>query len=563
MTRLATLLFAAGAFLAGCPGSTPCTVVRDCPSAQRCLNKECVDPGGSPPSALGEACRTTTDCSSGLTCETLDQGFAGGFCSAACTDSSTCKPGACTPLASASLCTPSCTSDQQCRQGYGCCASLGNVCVPLAACTPASCSRPVVASALPGQVQAFGTHKVGDTITFTVPPNTGSFTILQQAQLATLTVVYKGSEIDNSAVPLKIVMPDGGVVYDDATFNPPSSTDGGVDSSGAYAYYGGGTPSTAAFTLPNTSASLAQGVPAGDWKFVVNDYANECTFLSGCSDGGTAENTYDVSVVTRQAPGATMDVAFYIVTDAFSEANAGTDPSVQRMVKTYQDIFLNKAGITVNAVFHDVSAADKARFGTNISVTQSGPCAELSQMFTLSGAHPGNTMNVFLVQGLRDANGTSGGTVVGIDGTIPGPSSYNGTVQSGAVVSAADLFKKATGTSCSGGMNLGGCGADSVAYIAAHESGHFLGLFHTTEQQGDVFDTLSDTPKCPCLNCSSLSDRPSCGTSSPFITADRCVVSASCGGGDDLMFWFLQPGVSAGTLSPQQAQVMRLNPLVH
>jgi hypothetical protein len=29
------------------------------------------------------------------------------------------------------------------------------------------------------------------------------------------------------------------------------------------------------------------------------------------------------------------------------------------------------------------------------------------------------------------------------------------------------------------------------------------------------------------------------------------------------MFWFLQSGASAGVLTPQQALVMRLNPVVH
>jgi hypothetical protein len=538
-------------------------VPRDCPSAQRCVNRGCVDPGGQPPSALGEACRTTADCLGGLTCETVDQGFAGGFCTVSCTAFSACTASTCTPVAAQSLCTPACTSDQQCRQGYGCCPTLGNVCVPLAACTPAQCSRPVVASALPsGQVQQFGTHKVGDTITFNVPANTGSFTIVEQAQLATLTVVYKNAVIDNSAVPLTITRPDNTVVFNDATSPNDSSPDGGTDPSGHYAFYGGSSPSTAAFTIPATSTALDAGVPAGAWKFVVNDYANECTFLSGCNDGGTAENTYDVSVVTRLAPGATMDVAFFIATDAFSEANAGTDPSVQRMVKTYKDIY-GQAGISVNAVFHDLSATDKARFGTNISATATSPCDDLSQMFTLSGKFPGNTMNLFLVQGLRDASGSGGGTIVGIDGTIPGPSSYNGTVQSGAVVSAADLF---SGTCGATSPDLGGCGADRVAIIAAHETGHFLGLFHTTELEGADFDPLTDTPKCPCLSCSSALDRPKCGTTNaPQLFSHLCrpQTAPTCGGGDNLMFWYLETGVSAGTISPQQAQVMRLNPLVH
>jgi hypothetical protein len=563
VTRLAVLLIA-GCLFAGCSdSSTPCSTVRDCRSTQRCVSGGCVDPGGQPPSALGEACRTTADCTSGLTCQTT-AGFAGGFCTASCTSSAGCIASACTPVGGVSVCTPACTLDSQCRQEYGCCPTLGNVCVPLAACTPAACSRPVVPSALPaGQVQDFGTHKVNDEIIFNVPVGTGSFTIVEQARLATLTVTFQNTLQDNSAVPLTITKPDGTVVFNDANSPNDTSPDGGTDPSGHYAFFGGSSPSTGALTIPATSAALDGGVPPGAWKFKVNDYAYECTILSGCNDGGTTENTYDVSVLTRQAPGTTMDVAFYIATDAFSEANAGTDPSVQRMVSTFKSIYL-QAGITVNAAFHDLSATDKARFGTNISATSTGPCDDLSQMFTLSGAHPGNTMNLFLVQSLRDASGGGGGTIVGVDGTIPGPASYNGTVQSGAVVSAADLF--AGIAACGGGMNIGGCGADRVAYIAAHETGHFLGLFHTSEQQGADFDPLTDTAKCPCIQCASATDRPNCGTNganAPFITASRCLSPPTCGGGDNLMFWFLQTGASAGALSPQQIQVMRLNPLVH
>ena len=198
----------------------------------------------------------------------------------------------------------------------------------------------------------------------------------------------------------------------------------------------------------------------------------------------------------------------------------------------------------------------------NISEDVTGPCSELSQMFTLSSSNPGNTMNLFLVQSLRSAS-SGGNTVVGIDGTIPGPSSMNGTVSSGAVVSAVDLFAGSL-TSCGTNPNMAGCGPDRVAYIGAHETGHFLGLFHTTEEDGSNFDSLADTMKCACTTCASPTQRPNCGStsvSSPSISADRCV-SGSCGGGDNLMFWLLQAGVSLGTLTDEQGQVMRLNPLL-
>jgi hypothetical protein len=429
----------------------------------------------------------------------------------------------------------------------------------------------VVNSALPAdQVQKFGTLQVGKEVSFNVPANTGSVTIVQQAQAANLTVVFKGTVIDNSAVPLTVKRPDGQVVYDDSTAGTDSSPDGGIDPSGDYVFYGGGTPSTAAFTFPNTSSSLAAGVPAGTWKFVVNDYANECTFLTGCTDGGTAADTYEVSVITRPLPaGSALDAAFYIVGDMntlggtpLRAANAGTDSTVQRMVQTFKTVMAN-AGITANVVFYDVSATERARFGT-LTANSTGPCDDLSQMFTISSAHPGTTMNLFLVQNLRVDTGNGSTTVIGIDGTIPGPTSYNGTVHSGAVVSAADLFT-ATLQSCpANGINVGGCGPDEVAFIAAHEAGHFLGLFHTTEQEGADFDPLTDTLKCPCLNCAAATDLPKCTSSSPpLLTASRCNASSNCGGGDNLMFWLLAPGVSRGNLSSQQAQVMRLNPLVH
>jgi len=453
------------------------------------------------------------------------------------------------------------------------CPTLGNACVPPGACTPSTCERSIVTSALPAaQVQSLGLHKVGTELPFTVPAGAGSVTIVQQAKIAGLNIVYHNQVIDNSAVPLTVTFPDGRVAYDDNVDAGTPSPDGGEDPSGNYAFYGGGTPNTAAFTVPNTAASLDAGVPAGTWKFVVNDYAYECTFVSGCSDGGSADSEYDVSVITRALPaGSTLDLGFYIVADVntlagtpLRAANAPNDPNVKRMVQTIQSIMAN-AGIAVNVQFFDVSDAARARFGTNLNVTSTGPCDEMNQMFTLSSANSGNLMNLFLVQGLRATNSSGTGMVVGVDGTIPGPSSFNGTVNSGAVVSIADLFSSLAGCP-NGAYDVGACGPDEVAFIAAHETGHFLGLFHTTEQEGADFDPLTDTPKCPCTSCASTSQRSRCGTygtNAPALLGTNCSSAPTCGGGDNLMFWFLQSGVSAGRLSSQQSQVMRLNPTVH
>ena len=146
------------------------------------------------------------------------------------------------------------------------------------------------------------------------------------------------------------------------------------------------------------------------------------------------------------------------------------------------------------------------------------------------------------------------------------PSSFSGTVHSGAAVSLADLFSPPI---CGPSIDIGTCGADQVAFIAAHEAGHFLGLFHTTEADGRYFDPITDTLKCPCTQCASSTDKPNCPTGGTdanpvFLRATQCVSPGiGCGGGSNLMFWQLNAAASEGFLTAQQGAVMRLNPVVH
>lgn len=444
--------------------------------------------------------------------------------------------------------------------------------------TPAdggTCVEPVVSSALPAsQVLTFGQKGVGTKVSFDVPAGTASVVIVQQAVHAGASVVFNGTTLDNSTVPAGVTVPGGSVIFNDSACDGPAP-DGGAppsctpwtDPETRLAFYGGGTPVTGAFTMPNTSAAVANGIPSGPWSFVVNDYAAECSVTSGCTGGSTA-GIYDVSVLLKpqSVTAHNLDVAFYIVGSgtgslgALTATTAPNEPSVTRMISTLKQIYA-QVGITVRPpAFYDVSAADRARFGTSISIDRTGPCDELHQMFTLSGQHAGNTLNLFLVQAINQSATDHSGTVVGIDGTIPGPSSLNGTVHSGAVVSMADLF---FGTCLPGTQpDISRCGADSVAYIAAHEGGHFLGLFHTTESSGDFFDSVADTLKCPCLSCASTTDRPKCTQSNntAVIHSSQCKTSG-CGGGDNLMFWDFD-NTATGVLTADQGAIMKANPLV-
>lgn len=570
-----------------CAGDAACRSGYVCCST---LGKVCLPPGLCPPDGLAASATLGGGCTAGADCsgdERCLQGpsFPGGLCSRSCAPgaAATCPAGArCLESAVGSVCLKGCAGAADCRSGWSCSVPAeggGKVCQPAApaarTCTPpgsprlvsggmvgpasapASCVKPQSRSALPGaQVQRLGTHRVGESVTFTVPAGAGSVSIVSQAVSAGGEITYKGIKLQNTVVPTLVRGPDGAVLFDDAAAVPD-------DLATAKIYYGTSSPSTGVMTIPNTTAGLdvlaqAGALPQGNWSFLVNDYAAECQGTQDCS-GGTSLSTYDVSVlVGPRAPAltGTLDLAFYLVGTTLTAASAPANSRVVRMVNTLSTL-LGSAGICLGTVtFYDVPQWSRTRYATSIDADKDGPCDALSQMFTL--ARSSAELNFFLVQDIISGS-NPGGQVVGIDGTIPGPSTLGGTVHSGAAVSSVDLSAGACGASTS----FSGCGADRVAYIAAHEAGHWLGLYHTTEATGDSFDTLADTATCKCTSCTTGTRQAACGkaTNPTLVGAGDCA-GATCGGTDNLMFWLLDPTRSQGKLSAQQARVVRANPLV-
>ena len=407
-------------------------------------------------------------------------------------------------------------------------------------------------------VQDLSEHQVGDTVTFSMAAGTSSFTIVSQEVngSAVGTIVWNGTLLPNTVVPDQVRTPANAVYYDDLT---GTSTD---------ALYLGATPVSGAFTAPNTSAGLdtvrmAGQITPGTWSFQANDWARECLSVPGCT-GGSTSGRYHLHAVTKTAPvtsTGTLDVEVYLLTDPSSVIStasaAAADSQVQRWVASL-GYFLGNAGVCLGDVtFHDLPAWISQRFPNgSVNITGDGPCDPLQQLFTTALA-PRRAVHLFLVEELiLDTQQAGGNIVVGVDGSIPGPSGFPGTIVGGAAVG---LFGDFGTGSCStpGAPSLGTCGTDRIAYIAAHEVGHWLGLSHTTESTGDFFDPLTDTGECPCDSCGGRTCPNSAG-----LTAAQCTVSATCAGGDNLMFWLLQPPYSMGALSRDQGQVVRLNTAV-
>jgi len=439
--------------------------------------------------------------------------------------------------------------------------------VPPPACT---LETPQPSALSLAQVLQLGVHTVGETVTFTVPASVGSVTIVQQGTepLAPASVTYQGSLVANTVVPLTVKV-DGVEFFNDnvtPTGDDPAfwGTKNGIGS----VFFDSASPWAGTMTVPNTTHMLQYvqdhgGVPAGTWSIVVNDYVEECRVLgpAKCVVGnGTLTyppGKYDVKVLLK--PGAVpaagaVDVNFYLVTTQLTAATASASASVARMRQTL-GTYLARAGVTLGAVnYVDMPSEVKARYAAGVDVDDSLPCGDVATVLRMSNAE--NAMSLFLVNSLVSNQGGAF-TYVGIDGTIPGPSSVGGTVASGALVSVANLGSGAA-TACGGAVNLSGCGADRTAYIAAHETGHFLGLYHVTESDGVSFDPVQDTPTCKLSLCAPTSTEVVNSNCTKF-PADP---ASPCGGGENLMFWLFDSAYSTGTLSTQQSSIMRANPLV-
>lgn len=429
-----------------------------------------------------------------------------------------------------------------------------------------ACQKPVNPPALaPSRVQNFGTQKVGNIVHFNVPSGTYGLSILSQVVSAQTSITLSAGVLDNAVVPDQLKDPKGALLYNDLASTPSDVSQSLVTVLDPQA-------STSALQLPNTSAMLALiksngSLTAGGWQFTVNDYAYECALHPGsgsslCS-GGATDGQYNVKVIINPASSRpTVDLAIYLASNQTGTTAAAMKNNVnfKRMLDAYASIF-SKIGLCVGKItLYDLPVWALTRY-SQLNIADTTDCGDFNQLLTLSVSN--NTINLYLVDELV-ADNTGMTTVVGVDGSIPGPPALGGTIHSGAVVSMANL----SAGDCRAGLDFRSCGADTTGYIAAHESGHWLGLFHTSERNGDTFDALIDTPQCVCGLCTSASRAALCQSADPntrtSVRPSDCNQSnVACGGGDNLMFWLLDPPISTGTLSAEQNGIILGSPSVH
>ncbi len=148
-----------------------------------------------------------------------------------------------------------------------------------------------------------------------------------------------------------------------------------------------------------------------------------------------------------------------------------------------------------------------------------------------------DTVNLFFVEDQPSSETAILGVSAGIPGTMSIASSWNGVINY--------LSAHATGSTLN---------SQVLGETVAHEMGHWLGLFHTTESAGASFDPLSDTAQCPI----SLD-----GDSDGKVYAEEC----DGYGADNLMFWTTwstssqAAGKTQENLSTEQQYILKYSPI--
>jgi hypothetical protein len=205
-------------------------------------------------------------------------------------------------------------------------------------------------------------------------------------------------------------------------------------------------------------------------------------------------------------------------------SSARSDGDFQAALQVFRGLY-TQLGIDLGEFqYEDLDAGSAGSLRVIDSVD--GPNNELGQLFSKSKSL-GQGVNFFFVQEI--VGGDEGFIILGIAGGIPGPPAIQGTPHSGVALTMLGFRDSPT----------------VLGQTMAHEGGHYLGLFHTSESGGRSHDPLPDTAQCP-----SSSDSDFDG----YVNTREC----SGKGGDNFMFWLAAEG--SNKVSAEQGRVIRRNP---
>ena len=319
--------------------------------------------------------------------------------------------------------------------------------------------------------------------TDTTNPN-GSVVELLPSQVATLTQSVAG--------PFTFTVPENAV---SVTISINGPTDGYVtladwtDSTGFELVSAGWTNQDPTFCLScNNRIASAEGAFAaiapnnpssqltpGDHTFSVYGFKLEGGLFSQelLPLDGTVEIRVQAKVLPEVPETGILDMNLHFTgAQGLTAETAQTDSSFQATLDTVREIYA-QVGIEIGNLTY-VDAPSEFQVIENVM----GGDSDLMALFATTGSQSNNALNVFFVDELKNGD-FAFGVILGIAGGIPGPPLWQGTPKSGVAIA----IKPVQGAPA------------QVETTVAHEVGHFLGLFHTSEQSfTGIHDPLPDTP---------------------------------------------------------------------
>lgn len=462
---------------------------------------------GPSPGEFGAACQSDTDCLRDLECETS---LPGGYCvlrgCESCTEASSCA----TIGSVSDICAARCEQTRDCRPGY-ICQNVGeaDICVPFDRPEPAvsfTTTRQVLGMACnPIKLEApEGEHRW--EMTYTVPAGWTAYTIVPT--------------VTTGRLDIKSIQRPGGTIdlVNDYIHHNLRAVDEPLD-----VYEGVGIYKTVSYDWPLMipyAPSYQSLVEPGEHKiFLTTDGDVPCLYVLE----GTQGTTLDLNIYLLGVPGLTA-------------ANVGTNPDVQAVLAQVNALF-QTGGISLGQVrFIDGDRESQERYGIVRGLSDLRNVTALGQPVGPDlDAHL--SVDVFWVEDILV--GQTSGLILGLSAGVPGAPGLHGNANNGLLFRLADL------------------GADNsyVAHIMAHEIAHYLGLRHTTE-------TLHNTSGEGVEEFKQL-----VGTTDPINDTPVCSNFAqqgyNCPDASNLMFPVApRSNSAAASLSPEQAQVLRSNPLV-